>query len=516
MATLAGFKRSSDRAGLDSSTFVRNVKLRQTTLEAEDNTTCTLTFPTDETTGTIARLSDIPSVSGFVTLTGSETLTNKTLTTPIISSISNSGTVNVPTGGGTLALVSDIPSLANYVTLNGSQTLTNKTLTTPIISSISNSGTLTVPMGGGTLALVSDIPSLANYVTLNGSETLTNKTLDAATTSLEDGAGRLLKIRSDATNPVGTNSLNLLFTTTTPGLTHSLRFGNGTLPTVNTQWNLDPNGGTIPNTTNSQTISGAWTCSGGFNFTRQGGTSATGAQTLRCNTTSNSGQSEPNSYYFTTFNIPPTTGGTTTGSTATVRIIGAPANTLDTLQNTDALRVDAGNIRTVTGRLVAGNGTLAEPSIRMGSAAADVGLGFYRPANNTMTAVCNGGAITTWSSTSPQFAITGNTTTTGSLRVGSLGAAATNIRFDTFTYNLGALNNNTGVYGIVINFGVTFATVPRVWLSLNTSNITDGIVLHTSIQTISTSTCTFGIWNTSHTLFSGAGIVEVYWLAISA
>ena len=60
--------------------------------------------------------------STVATLTGSQTLTNKTLTTPIISSISNSGTVTIPTGTDTL------------VNLAGTQTLTNKTLTAPVIN----------------------------------------------------------------------------------------------------------------------------------------------------------------------------------------------------------------------------------------------------------------------------------------------------------------------------------------------------------------------------------------------
>ena len=52
-----------------------------------------------------------------------DTLTNKTLTTPVIASISNSGTITIPTGTLTLA------------SLTGSETLTNKTLTTPTINS---------------------------------------------------------------------------------------------------------------------------------------------------------------------------------------------------------------------------------------------------------------------------------------------------------------------------------------------------------------------------------------------
>jgi len=51
-----------------------------------------------------------------------DTLTNKTLTTPIIASISNSGTITIPTGTLTLA------------SLTGAETLTNKTLTAPKVN----------------------------------------------------------------------------------------------------------------------------------------------------------------------------------------------------------------------------------------------------------------------------------------------------------------------------------------------------------------------------------------------
>lgn len=94
---------------------------------------------------------------GDVTLNGIQTLTNKTLTTPVITSISNSGTITVPTGTDTL------------VARNTTDTLTNKTLTTPVITSISNSGTVTVPAGTDTL------------VARNTTDTLTNKTLTAPT-----------------------------------------------------------------------------------------------------------------------------------------------------------------------------------------------------------------------------------------------------------------------------------------------------------------------------------------------
>ena len=60
--------------------------------------------------------------STVTTLTGTQTLTNKTLTTPIISSISNTGTLTLPTSTDTL------------VGRATTDTLTNKTFTSPKIN----------------------------------------------------------------------------------------------------------------------------------------------------------------------------------------------------------------------------------------------------------------------------------------------------------------------------------------------------------------------------------------------
>jgi hypothetical protein len=78
-------------------------------------------------------------------------------------------------GTGDITIAStDLSDTASIVLLNSSQTLTNKTLTTPVISSISNTGTLTLPTSTDTL------------VGRATTDTLTNKTIDAANNTLSN------------------------------------------------------------------------------------------------------------------------------------------------------------------------------------------------------------------------------------------------------------------------------------------------------------------------------------------
>lgn len=88
-----------------------------------------------------------------------DTLTNKTLTSPVMSTIVNTGTLTLPTSTDTL------------VGRATTDTLTNKTLTSPVISTIVNTGTLTLPTSTDTL------------VGRATTDTLTNKTLASPTFS---------------------------------------------------------------------------------------------------------------------------------------------------------------------------------------------------------------------------------------------------------------------------------------------------------------------------------------------
>jgi hypothetical protein len=82
-------------------------------------------------------------------------------------SLTLTGGTGIDTTGSSQAMTFAIDS--TVATLTGSQTLTNKTLTTPTISSITNSGTVTIPSGADTL------------VARTSTDTLTNKTLSSAT-----------------------------------------------------------------------------------------------------------------------------------------------------------------------------------------------------------------------------------------------------------------------------------------------------------------------------------------------
>tara|TARA_B100000886_G_scaffold181555_1_gene124547 strand:+ start:155 stop:1096 length:942 start_codon:yes stop_codon:yes gene_type:complete len=130
----------------------------------------------------------LPDSAGtIITTTATQTLTNKTLTTPVIASISNGGTINVPSGAGTIA------------TIAGSQTLTNKTLTSPVINT-PVIGTSLNDANANEFIKFTTTGSAVNELTIANGASTTGPTLSAT------GGGTNLNI---IMTPKGTGSVEL-------------------------------------------------------------------------------------------------------------------------------------------------------------------------------------------------------------------------------------------------------------------------------------------------------------------
>jgi hypothetical protein len=127
-------------------------------------------FEVSGLTGSTTRTFAFPDAN--TTLVGtdaSQTLTNKTLTLPVISTISNTGILTLPTATDTL------------VGRNTTDTLTNKTLTAPTINGTVATSGLTLPAFTGGAINGTTIPTSKTLVTLDDTQTLTNKTLTSPT-----------------------------------------------------------------------------------------------------------------------------------------------------------------------------------------------------------------------------------------------------------------------------------------------------------------------------------------------
>ena len=182
------FQEIYTQLGGDSSTLTTRVNLIDSAVVFEGVTADSFETKLIATDPTADRVISLPNATGAIVLdTATQTLSNKTLTTPVITAISNSGTINVPSGAGTLA------------TIAASQTLTNKTLTSPTINT-PIIGTSLNDANGNEFIKFTTTGSAVNELTIANGASTTGPTLSAT------GGGANLNI---IMTPKGTGSVEL-------------------------------------------------------------------------------------------------------------------------------------------------------------------------------------------------------------------------------------------------------------------------------------------------------------------
>jgi len=137
-------------------------------------------------TSTAATNVTLPTTGTLATLAGEETFTNKTLTSPVIGTIVNTGTLTLPTTTDTI------------VGRTTTDTLSNKTLTLPKINDTSLDHTYNFAVSELTANRTITLPLLTGndtFAFVGQTQTFTNKTFTDASTYFQDEADNTKKLQ---------------------------------------------------------------------------------------------------------------------------------------------------------------------------------------------------------------------------------------------------------------------------------------------------------------------------------
>jgi hypothetical protein len=356
----------------------------------------------------------LPTTGTLATLAGSETFTNKTLTSPVISTITNTGTLTLPTSTDTLVGRATTDTLTN-------KTLTSPTMTTPTLGVASatsvNKVAITAPATSATL-------TIADGKTLTASNTLTFTGTDASSVAFGAGGtvlynGGALGTPSSATltNATGLPVSGITASTSTALGVGSIELGHATDTTIarSSAGVISVEGVVVPTVSSTNTLTNktltapvisSITNTGTITIPTTTGTLALQGDTQYIGTTAvtlNRASANLALTGISSVTLP----GSVSGTVQIIPTTAVGTGTVLTIPATTGTIITTGDSATVTNTMLAGsiaNAKLTNSSVTVGTTAISLG------ASSTTLA-----GLTSVTSTSFVGALTGNASTATTL-----------------------------------------------------------------------------------------------------